>query len=135
MPVIRVEVPAGTPADTQKTIRTAVKAAVLKTLAPKETNGRVTHTNQAPEFPARFRRVRADTPGSWVKKRQGSMNDGRRLFRMEPCNGGSRNIDRPPDLPDMPRRFTRDNNDCGTARRALIPRPRTGFRSKESIPC
>ena len=36
MPVIRVEVPAGTPADTQKTIRTAVKAAVLKTLAPKE---------------------------------------------------------------------------------------------------
>ena len=37
MPVIRVEVPAGTPADTQKTIRTAVKAAVLKTLAPKET--------------------------------------------------------------------------------------------------
>ena len=37
MPVIRVEVPAGTPADTQKTIRIAVKAAVLKTLAPKET--------------------------------------------------------------------------------------------------
>ena len=37
MPVIRVEVPAGTPADTQETIRTAVKAAVLKTLAPKET--------------------------------------------------------------------------------------------------
>ena len=96
---------------------------------------RVTHTNQAPEFPARFRRVRADTPGPSVKKRQGSMNDGRRLFRMEPCNGGSRSIDRPPDLPDMPRRFTRDNNDCGTARRALIPRPRTGFRSTESIPC
>ena len=37
MPVIRVEVPAGTPADTQKTIRTAIKAAVLKTLAPNET--------------------------------------------------------------------------------------------------
>ena len=37
MPVIRIEVPAGTAADTQKTIRTAVKAAVLKTLAPKET--------------------------------------------------------------------------------------------------
>ena len=30
MPVIRVEVPLGTPTDTQKTIRTAVKAAVLK---------------------------------------------------------------------------------------------------------
>ena len=37
MPVIRVEVPAGTPADTQETIRTAIKAAVLRTLAPKET--------------------------------------------------------------------------------------------------
>ena len=37
MPVIRVEVPAGTPATTQKTIRIAVKAAVLKTLAPKQT--------------------------------------------------------------------------------------------------
>ena len=37
MPVIRVEVPAGTPADTQNTIRIAVKAAVLKTLAPKQT--------------------------------------------------------------------------------------------------
>ena len=37
MPVIRIEVPAGTAADTQKTIRTAVKAAVLRTLAPKET--------------------------------------------------------------------------------------------------
>ena len=37
MPVIRVEVPIGTPADTQKSIRTAVKAAVLETLAPKET--------------------------------------------------------------------------------------------------
>ena len=33
MPIIRVEVPA----DTQKTIRIAVKAAVLKTLAPKQT--------------------------------------------------------------------------------------------------
>ena len=37
MPVIRVEVPTGTPADTQSTIRTEVKAAVLRTLAPKET--------------------------------------------------------------------------------------------------
>ena len=37
MPVIRVEVPTGTPADTQRTIRIAVKAAVLKTLAPKQT--------------------------------------------------------------------------------------------------
>ena len=37
MPVIRLEVPAGTPADTQETIRIAVKAAVLKTLAPKQT--------------------------------------------------------------------------------------------------
>ena len=37
MPVIRVEVPSGTPADTQEAIRTAVKAAVLQTLAPKET--------------------------------------------------------------------------------------------------
>ena len=37
MPVIRVEVPAGTSVDTQESIRTAVKAAVLRTLAPKET--------------------------------------------------------------------------------------------------
>ena len=37
MPVIRIEVPAGTAVDTQKTIRTAIKAAVLRTLAPKET--------------------------------------------------------------------------------------------------
>ena len=37
MPVIRVEVPAGTSVDTQKSIRTAIKAAVLRTLAPKET--------------------------------------------------------------------------------------------------
>ncbi len=37
MPVIRVEVPTGTPVETQRTIRTGVKAAVLKTLAPKET--------------------------------------------------------------------------------------------------
>jgi len=37
MPVIRIEVPAGTPTGTQKAIRVAVKAAVLKTLAPKET--------------------------------------------------------------------------------------------------
>ena len=37
MPVIRVEVPAGTPAGTQQSIRTAVEAAVLEALAPKET--------------------------------------------------------------------------------------------------
>ncbi len=37
MPVIRVEVPTGTPVETQKTIRSEVKAAVLRTLAPKET--------------------------------------------------------------------------------------------------
>ena len=37
MPVIRLEVPTGTPADTQEAIRIAVKAAVLKTLAPKQT--------------------------------------------------------------------------------------------------
>ncbi len=37
MPVIRIEVPAGTPVGTQQAIRVAVKAAVLKTLAPKET--------------------------------------------------------------------------------------------------
>ena len=37
MPVIRVEVPAGTSVDTQESIRTAIKAAVLRTLAPKET--------------------------------------------------------------------------------------------------
>ncbi len=37
MPVIRVEVPTGTPATTQKTIRIEVKAAVLKTLAPNTT--------------------------------------------------------------------------------------------------
>ena len=37
MPVIRVEVPAGTPASTQESIRIAVKAAVLRTLAPKQT--------------------------------------------------------------------------------------------------
>ena len=54
-------------------------------------------------------RVRADAHGSRLKKRQGSSNDGRSLFRMEPCNGGSGNMDRPPSLPDMPRRFTRDN--------------------------
>ncbi len=33
MPVIRIEVPAGTPVGTQQAIRVAVKAAVLKTLA------------------------------------------------------------------------------------------------------
>ena len=37
MPVIRVEVPTGTSAETQETIRIATKEAVLKTLAPKET--------------------------------------------------------------------------------------------------
>jgi len=37
MPVIRVEVPKPTPEETQRRIRTAVKQAVLDTLAPKET--------------------------------------------------------------------------------------------------
>ena len=37
MPVIRVEIPSGTPVQTQESIRAAVKAAVLRTLAPKET--------------------------------------------------------------------------------------------------
>ncbi len=37
MPVIRIEVPEGTAADTKRTIREDVKEAVLKTLAPKET--------------------------------------------------------------------------------------------------
>ena len=37
MPVIRIEVPLGTPAQTKKCIREGVKLAVLKTLAPKET--------------------------------------------------------------------------------------------------
>jgi len=37
MPVIRIEVPKGTPDATQASIRVAVKEAVLKTLAPKET--------------------------------------------------------------------------------------------------
>ena len=37
MPVIRVEVPTGTPVETQQAIRSEVKAAVLRTLAPKET--------------------------------------------------------------------------------------------------
>lgn len=37
MPVIRIDVPRGTPVDTQVRIRLAVKEAVLKTLAPKET--------------------------------------------------------------------------------------------------
>jgi phenylpyruvate tautomerase PptA (4-oxalocrotonate tautomerase family) len=37
MPVIRVEVPEQTPQETKKAIRDGVKAAVLKTLAPKET--------------------------------------------------------------------------------------------------
>ena len=36
MPVIRVEVPEGTPQETKKRIREGVKQAVLKTLAPKE---------------------------------------------------------------------------------------------------
>ena len=37
MPVIRIEVPEGTPQDTKKRIREGVKQAVLDTLAPKET--------------------------------------------------------------------------------------------------
>jgi phenylpyruvate tautomerase PptA (4-oxalocrotonate tautomerase family) len=37
MPVIRIEVPEGTTADTKKRIRQGVKQAVLNTLAPKET--------------------------------------------------------------------------------------------------
>lgn len=37
MPVIRIEVPEGTDADAKAAVRTAVKAAVLATLAPKET--------------------------------------------------------------------------------------------------
>ncbi|MDT8346052.1 MAG: tautomerase family protein [Thermohalobaculum sp.] len=37
MPVIRIEVPEGTPAATKARIREGVKAAVLRTLAPKET--------------------------------------------------------------------------------------------------
>ena len=37
MPVIRIEVPEGTPSETKRRIREAVKDAVLKTLAPKET--------------------------------------------------------------------------------------------------
>ncbi|MEP2892491.1 tautomerase family protein [Tateyamaria sp.] len=36
MPVIRIEVPEGTPQDTKKRIRDGVKQAVLDTLAPKE---------------------------------------------------------------------------------------------------
>lgn len=37
MPVIRVELPIGTPVETKKIIREGVKQAVLDTLAPKET--------------------------------------------------------------------------------------------------
>mgnify|MGYP002636509343 CR=1 FL=1 len=37
MPVIRIEVPEGTPAETKRSIREGVKQAVLDTLAPKET--------------------------------------------------------------------------------------------------
>ena len=37
MPVIRIEVPEGTPQDTKRRIREGVKQAVLDTLAPKET--------------------------------------------------------------------------------------------------
>ncbi|MEL6372907.1 MAG: tautomerase family protein [Pseudomonadota bacterium] len=37
MPVIRIEVPDGTPKPTQQRIRAGVKQAVLDTLAPKET--------------------------------------------------------------------------------------------------
>ena len=37
MPVIRVEVPEGTPSEIKKAVRIEVKQAVLETLAPKET--------------------------------------------------------------------------------------------------
>jgi len=37
MPIIRIEVPEGTATEDKKVIREEVKAAVLKTLAPKET--------------------------------------------------------------------------------------------------
>ncbi len=37
MPVIRIEVPEGTPQDTKRRIREGTKQAVLDTLAPKET--------------------------------------------------------------------------------------------------
>lgn len=37
MPVIRIEVPEGTPTQTKRRIRESVKQAVLETLAPKET--------------------------------------------------------------------------------------------------
>ncbi len=37
MPVIRIEVPEGTPIETRQRIRAGVKQAVLDTLAPKET--------------------------------------------------------------------------------------------------
>ena len=37
MPVIRIEVPEGTPQDKKRRIREGVKRAVLETLAPKET--------------------------------------------------------------------------------------------------
>ncbi|MEE8351262.1 MAG: tautomerase family protein [Rhodospirillales bacterium] len=37
MPVIRIEIPEGTPKETKKNIRGGVKQAVLDTLAPKET--------------------------------------------------------------------------------------------------
>ena len=37
MPVIRIEVPEGTPQDAKRRIREGVKQAVLDTLAPKET--------------------------------------------------------------------------------------------------
>ena len=37
MPVIRIEIPEGTPSEIKKTVRIEVKQAVLETLAPKET--------------------------------------------------------------------------------------------------
>lgn len=37
MPVIRIDVPEGTPQDTKRRIREGIKQAVLETLAPKET--------------------------------------------------------------------------------------------------
>ena len=43
MPVIRIEVPEGTPQDTKRRIREGVKQAVLDTLAPKETKLSLIH--------------------------------------------------------------------------------------------
>ena len=40
MPVIRIEIPEGTPSEIKKTVRIEVKQAVLETLAPKETKNK-----------------------------------------------------------------------------------------------